>query len=226
MKKLTTWAKSHKLAAIFAGTGALIVAGFVLIMALGIIFVSTGMVEPEPAAQEAEPAKAEKKPAKTTAPAKAEKAEAKPEKSAEVKAEPKAEKPKETKPSPKKAEPKKTTPAKPKPKADPLKDRLEATQKDLDVWFEDCDWEDDKFNNGFADYVTSVCATENLGIIATEDDAAAKLFLTGAAEEAPIGKYFIDDGLAVWSINGGTLNQAWDALGAPGYPKDMADLAK
>ena len=224
MKKLTTWAKSHKIAAIFAGTGALIVAGFVLIMALGIIFVSTGMVEPEPAAQEAEPAKAEKKPAKTTAPAKDEKAEAKPEKNTEVKAEPKAEKPKETKPSPKKAEPKKTTP--PKPKADPLQDRLEATQKDLDVWFEDCDWEDDKFNNGFADYVTSVCATENLGIIATEDDAAAKLFLTGAAEEAPIGKYFIDDGLAVWSINGGTLNQAWDALGAPGYPKDMADLAK
>ena len=224
MKKLTTWAKSHKIAAIFAGTGALIVAGFVLIMALGIIFVSTGMVEPEPAAQEAEPAKAEKKPAKTTAPAKDEKAEAKPEKSAEVKAEPKAEKPKETKPSPKKAEPKKTTP--PKPKADPLQDRLEATQKDLDVWFEECDWDNDKFNNGITDYATSVCASENLGIIVTTSDTAAEVFLTGAAEEAPIGKYFIDDGLAVWSINGGTLNQAWDALGAPGYPKDMADLAK
>ena len=224
MKKLTTWAKSHKIAAIFAGTGALIVAGFVLIMALGIIFVSTGMVEPEPAAQEAEPAKAEKKPAKTTAPAKDEKAEAKPEKSAEVKAEPKAEKPKETKPSPKKAEPKKTTP--PKPKADPLQGRLEATQKDLDVWFEECDWDNDKFNNGITDYATSVCASENLGIIVTTSDTAAEVFLTGAAEEAPIGKYFIDDGLAVWSVNGGTLNQAWDALGAPGYPKDMADLAK
>ena len=224
MNKVTTWAKSHKIAAIFAGTGALIVAGFVLIMALGIIFVSTGMVEPEPAAQEAEPAKAEKKPAKTTAPAKDEKAEAKPEKSDEVKAEPKAEKPKETKPSPKKAEPKKTTP--PKPKADPLQDRLEATQKDLDVWFEECDWDNDKFNNGITDYATSVCASENLGIIVTTSDTAAEVFLTGAAEEAPIGKYFIDDGLAVWSINGGTLNQAWDALGAPGYPKDMADLAK
>ena len=224
MKKLTTWAKSHKIAAIFAGTGALIVAGFVLIMALGIIFVSTGMVEPEPAAQEAEPAKAEKKPAKTTAPAKDEKAEAKPEKSAEVKAEPKAEKPKETKPSPKKAEPKKTTP--PKPKADPLQGRLEATQKDLDVWFEECDWDNDRFNNGITDYATSVCASENLGIIVTTSDTAAEVFLTGAAEEAPIGKYFIDDGLAVWSVNGGTLNQAWDALGAPGYPKDMADLAK
>lgn len=224
MKKLTTWAKSHKIAAIFAGTGALIVAGFVLIMALGIIFVSTGMVEPEPAAQEAEPAKAEKKPAKTTAPAKDEKAEAKPEKNTEVKAEPKAEKPKETKPSPKKAEPKKTTP--PKPKADPLQGRLEATQKDLDVWFEECDWDNDKFNNGITDYATSVCASENLGIIVTTSDTAAEVFLTGAAEEAPIGKYFIDDGLAVWSVNGGTLNQAWDALGAPGYPKDMADLAK
>jgi cytoskeletal protein RodZ len=224
MKKLTTWAKSHKTAAIFAGTGALIVAGFVLIMALGIIFVSTGMVEPEPAAQEAEPAKAEKKPAKTAAPAKDEKAEAKPEKNTEVKAEPKAEKPKETKPSPKKAEPKKTTP--PKPKADPLQGRLEATQKDLDVWFEECDWDNDKFNNGITDYATSVCASENLGIIVTTSDTAAEVFLTGAAEEAPIGKYFIDDGLAVWSVNGGTLNQAWDALGAPGYPKDMADLAK
>lgn len=224
MNKLTTWAKSHKIAAIFAGTGALIVAGFVLIMALGIIFVSTGMVEPEPAAQEAEPAKAEKKPAKTTAPAKDEKAEAKPEKNTEVKAEPKAEKPKETKPSPKKAEPKKTTP--PKPKADPLKDRLEATQKDLNVWFEDCDWDNDKFNNGITDYATSVCATENLGIIVTTSDKAAEAFLTGAAEEAPIGKYFIDNGIAVWSTSGGTLNQAWDALGAPGYPKDMADLAK
>ena len=226
MNKLTTWAKSHKIAAIFAGTGALIVAGFVLIMALGIIFVSTGMVEPEPAAQEAEPAKAEKKPAKTTAPAKDEKAEAKPEKNTEVKAEPKAEKPKETKPSPKKAEPKKTTPAKPKPKADPLQDRLEAAQKDLDVWFEECDWDNDKFNNGITDYATSVCASENLGIIVTTSDTAAEVFLTGAAEEAPLGKYFIDDGLAVWSVNGGTLNQAWDALGAPGYPQDMADLAK
>ena len=223
MNKVTTWAKSHKIAAIFAGAGALIVAGFVLIMALGIIFVSTGMVEPEPAAQEAEPAKAEKKPAKTTAPAKDEKAEAKPEKNTEVKAEPKAEKPKETKPSPKKAEPKKTTP--PKPKADPLKDRLEATQKDLNVWFEDCDWDNDKFNNGITDYATSVCATENLGIIVTTSDKAAEAFLTGAAEEAPIGKYFIDNGIAVWSTSGGTLNQAWDALGAPGYPKDMADLA-
>ena len=223
MNKVTTWAKSHKIAAIFAGAGTLIVAGFVLIMALGIIFVSTGMVEPEPAAQEAEPAKAEKKPAKTTAPAKDEKAEAKPEKNTEVKAEPKAEKPKETKPSPKKAEPKKTTP--PKPKADPLKDRLEATQKDLNVWFEDCDWDNDKFNNGIADYATSVCATENLGIIVTTSDKAAEAFLTGAAEEAPIGKYFIDNGIAVWSTSGGTLNQAWDALGAPGYPKDMADLA-
>lgn len=224
MNKVTTWAKSHKIAAIFAGTGALIVAGFVLIMALGIIFVSTGMVEPEPAAQEAEPAKAEKKPAKTTAPAKAEKAEAKPEKNTEVKAEPKAEKPKETKPSPKKAEPKKTTP--PKPKADPLKDRLEATQKDLDVWFEDCDWDNDKFNNGITDYATSVCATENLGIIVTTSDTAAEAFLTGAAEEAPLGKYFIDDGMAVWSTSGGTLNLAWDALGAPGTPEDMADLVK
>ena len=32
--------------------------------------------------------------------------------------------------------------------------------------------------------------------------------------------------MAVWSIDGGTLNQAWDALGAPGTPKDIADLVK
>ena len=54
MKKITAWAKSHKVAAIFVGAGAVIVAGFVLIVALGIVFVSTGMVEPEPVAQETE----------------------------------------------------------------------------------------------------------------------------------------------------------------------------
>lgn len=222
MKKLTTWAKSHKIAATIAGAGAFVVAGFILITALGIIFVSTGMVEPEPVAQETEAPKAEKKPEKTTAPKVEKKAEAKP----EAKAEPKAEKPKEAKPSPKKAEPKKTAEkATPKAKVDPLNHRLKETQKDLNVWFEDCEWENDEFTNGIADYATSVCTSKNIGIVSTTSDAAAKSFLTGAAEEAPIGKYFIDNGIAVWSVNGGTLNQAWDALGAPGHPKDMADLA-
>ena len=216
MKKLTTWAKSHKIAATLIGAGALIIGGFVLILTLGIVFVSTGMVEPEPVAQEAEPAKtAEKKTEPKTA-------EPAPKKTQEpVKAEPK---PAETKaPAPKAEKPKK---AQPKPKADPMGDKLKAAQKDLDVWFEDCEWENDKFNNGVADYVTSVCASENLGIVISSSDVAAEVFLKGAAEEVPVGKYFIDDGMAVWSIDGGTLNQAWDALGAPGMPKDMADLVE
>lgn len=211
MKKLTTWAKSHKIAATLIGAGALIIGGFVLILTLGIVFVSTGMVEPEPVAQEAEPAKTEPKAAE---PAPKETQEP-------VKAEPK---PAETKaPAPKAEKPKK---AQPKPKADTMGDKLKAAQKDLDVWFEACEWENDKFNNGVADYVTSVCATENLGIVISSSDVAAEVFIRGAAEEVPVGKYFIDDGMAVWSIDGGTLNQAWDALGAPGTPRDMADLAK
>ena len=220
MKKLTTWAKSHKIAATLIGAGALIIGGFVLILTLGIVFVSTGMVEPEPVAQEAEPAKTEaKKVEEKTEPKTAEPA---PKKTQEhVKAEPK---PAETKaPAPKAEKPKK---AQPKPKADPMGDKLKAAQKGLDVWFEDCEWENDKFNNGVADYATSVCASENLGIVISSSDVAAEVFLKGAAEEVPVGKYFIDDGMAVWSIDGGTLNQAWDALGAPGTPKDMADLAK
>lgn len=213
MKKLITWAKSHKIAATLIGAGALIIGGFALILTLGIVFVSTGMVEPEPVTQEAEPAKTEaKKVEKKTEPKTAEPA---PKKTQEpVKAEPK---PAETKAPAPKAE---------KPKADPMGDKLKAAQKDLDVWFEDCEWENDKFNNGVADYVTSVCASENLGIVISSSDVAAEVFLKGAAEEVPVGKYFIDDGMAVWSIDGGTLNQAWDALGAPGTPKDMADLVK
>ena len=220
MEKLITWAKSHKIAATLIGAGALIIGGFVLILTLGIAFVSTGMVEPEPVAQEAEPAKTEaKKAEKKTEPKTAEPA---PKKTQEpVKAEPK---PAETKaPAPKAEKPKK---AQPKPKADPMGDKLKAAQKDLDVWFTDCEWENDKFNNGVADYVTSVCAAENLGIVISSSDVAVEVFLKGAAEEVPVGKYFIDDGMAVWSIDGGTLNQAWDALGAPGMPKDMADLVK
>ena len=213
MNKLTTWAKHHKIAATFAGIGAALVAGLALIVTLGLIFVSTGMVEPEPVTQEAEPAKTEAKKVEKKATPKTTKPT--PKKTQEpAEAEP---------PAPKTEKPKK---AAPKPKADPLDDKLKATQKDLDTWFEDCAWDNDKFNNGIADYVTSVCASENLGIVISSSDVATESFLRGAAEEAPLGKYFIDDGMAVWSTSGGTLNLAWDALGAPGTPEDMADLVK
>lgn len=220
MNKHITWAKSHKIAATLIGAGALIIGGFVLILTLGIVFVSTGMVEPEPVAQEAEPAKTEaKKAEKKTEPKTAEPAPKKTQEDA--KAEPK---PAETKaPAPKAETPKKDQT---KPKADPMGDKLKAAQKNLNAWFESCEWQDDNFTSGSTKFVTSVCESEALGIVISESDVAVEGFLEGAAQEAPVGKYFIEESMGVFSPDGGTLNQAWDSLGAPGTPKDMADLAK
>lgn len=51
MKKLTAWAKSHRIAAGFIGCGGLIVVGFVLLIVIGLILMATGYeVEEEPQA--------------------------------------------------------------------------------------------------------------------------------------------------------------------------------
>lgn len=110
--------------------------------------------------------------------------------------------------------------------SDKMNNRLEAAQKNLNTWFESCDWQDDNFTSGSTKFVTSVCESEALGIVISESDVAVEGFLEGAAQEAPVGKYFIEESMGVFSPDGGTLNQAWDSLGAPGTPKDMADLAK
>lgn len=212
MKKITAWAKSHKVAAIFVGAGAVIVAGFVLIVALGIVFVSTGMVEPEPVAQETEavetqePVKAETKAAPKTE---------QPSPKAEKKAEKKVEKPKpapetekaEKKPAekPKKAE-KKTVE---KPKGADYK----AIQKDLSVFF-DCTW---KNNITEEDGIVRVdiCPEEDV-LLGTGSDVALNVWADNVADDVPTAFKVVGDGYTVITGTRGQANQAWDMLGAEG----------
>lgn len=216
MKKITAWAKSHKIAAVFIGAGTFVFAVFAALLVSGLILMANGY-EAEPVAEVTQEA--------------AKKVD-------ESRAEEPVEKPKETKaPEPKKAESPKVEKPKPSSKAetvkpkkadpvDPLTKRLVAAQKDLDVWFEECDWDNDFIDRGIAQYATGVCESKSIGVIVSGSDVQAEIFMEGVAEETPLGKYFIDDGMAVWSLDDGALNQAWDALGAPGFPKDMSDLVK
>lgn len=208
MGKITSWAKAHKVAAIFAGAGALIVVGFVLIVALGIVFVSTGMVEPEPVAQETEAA--ETKPAKTQEPVKAETKAApkteKPSPKAEKKTEKKTEKPK---PAPKTEKPKKTEKKTEKPKGADYK----AIQKDLSVFF-DCSWEN---NTTEEDGIVRVdiCPEEDV-LLGTGSDVALNVWADNVAEDVPTAYKVVGEGYTVITGTRGQANQAWDMLGAEG----------
>lgn len=223
MKKITAWAKGHKIAAVFIGAGSLVVVGFVFIIALGLILVGSGVVEPEvePTAQvaKAEP-EAEKKPEtkapektkapepkKTQEPKKAEAAKTKTPKVAEPKSEPKAES------------------AKPKQDARiaPLNKKLKGIEKKLSVFYEECEWENSVRDEVSIKAAQGACDHESIGIIVTEADHTAQIIIDRLAENNPNGQYFINDGVAVWSPNPSGINMPWDVLGAEGTPTSMSE---
>ena len=213
MKKITAWAKAHKIAAVFIGAGSLVVVGFVFIIGLGLVLMAAGVdVEPEvkPTEQvaKAEPEPETKAPEKTKAPEPKKTQEPKPEtKQPEPK---KSAAPKAEKPEPKKADP-----------AADLTKRMKAAQGELNVFFETCKWENKTVDEGAFLVAMSACESEYLGVMVADNDTAPKLIIDQMADDGVSGKYFIEDGLAVWSTDDGTLNMAWDVLGTPGTPAEF-----
>lgn len=217
MKKITAWAKGHKIAAVFVGAGSLVVVGFAFIVALGLILMAAGVdVEPEvePTAQvaKAEP-EAEKKP-ESKAPEKTKAPE--PKKTQETKkaepkktAAPKAEKPK---PSPKTEKPKpKKAPA--KPAKTETEKRAEQIQKDLAIFFE-CDWSNDTTEEDGIVRV-DICKTEDV-LLGTGSDVALNVWADNISEEVPTAYKVVGKGYTVITGTQGQANQAWDMLGADG----------
>lgn len=223
MKKMTAWAKSHKIAAVLIGAGSLVVVGFVLIIALGLVLVASGVVEPEsePTAQVA-------------------KAESEVEKELDGKAPGKTKAPEPTKTQePKKSEPAKTAAPKteepePAPKAEaakpkqdariaPLNKKLKGIEKKLSVFYEECEWENSVRDEVAIKAAQGACDYENIGIIVTEADHTAQIIIDRLAENNPNGQYFINDGVAVWSPDPSGINMPWDVLGADGTPTSMSE---
>ena len=196
MKKLTAWAKAHKIAATLIAAGAAIVLGLAGITTLGAILIATGNVPEETVAatQQPEPtAPPTPKPTPTTAaPAPTTEAPA----------------------------PATTKAAKPTPTANPLVKRLEDTEADLDAWFEDCTWDNTTVNSAGENTAMAMgaCESEGVAVIVGEDDSIVQATLDEIGKDYPTGAYILEDGVAVWSPNRGTVNLAWDALGTPGTP--------
>lgn len=202
-------------------------AAVAIVVALGVIFWLIGTYAPEveePVAEE--PATA----AEAEAPEPAEE----PEPAAEPEPEPKAEPTEEptedpapkpeptTEPEPEPAEePEPTKAPEPEPaEEEPAPEeksgtaQAEEVQDALAVWYDDCTW-DTTENNGI---VMSNCVEHEIGIIVGPGEYSVQGILDAIDEEAAMGGYFIDGGVAVWATDMGTVNKAWDAMGAPGTP--------
>lgn len=212
MRKLTAWAKSHKIAASAIGCGILIIVGLVLVTALGLILTATGYeVEEEPEAEPTSQAATQEPTAEPTP---------QPTTPASHDPEPITEEPVETEP----ADPQPTTEAapKPEPEADPLVAKLESVQADLDGWF-DCTWDNTTTEaSGVAsEMAMGACESEGVAVIVSDSDATIQVTLDEIGKDYPAGGYFLEDGVAVWSPDRGTVNRAWDVLGTPGEPADF-----
>lgn len=86
-------------------------------------------------------------------------------------------------------------------------------QKKLNAVF-DCDWEN---TNTTKDSIVRIdaCYSEEL-ILATGDKSPLKVWAGNMADEFDQGYSVRGDGYALITIDEGTANQAWDALGAEG----------
>ena len=112
-------------------------------------------------------------------------------------------------------EPEETTEAEPTEEAEePDTTSVETIQGNLDTWFEGCDWQTTE-NDGIT---MSSCEKHEIGIIVGPGDSSVQGILDAMGEETTTGGYFIEDGVAVWATDMGTVNMAWDALGTPGTP--------
>ena len=100
------------------------------------------------------------------------------------------------------------------PTEEPDTTSVETIQGNLDTWFEGCDWQTTE-NDGIT---MSSCEKHEIGIIVGPGDSSVQGILDAMGEEASTGGYFIEDGVAVWATDMGTVNMAWDALGTPGTP--------
>jgi len=100
------------------------------------------------------------------------------------------------------------------PTEEPDTTSVETIQGNLDTWFEGCDWQTTE-NDGIT---MSSCEKHEIGIIVGPGDSSVQGILDAMGEETTTGGYFVEDGVAVWSTDMGTVNMAWDALGTPGTP--------
>lgn len=203
-------------------------AAVALVVALGIIFWLIGTYAPEveePAAQE--PAAT----AEADAPEPPEEPAEEPGSEPEPKAEPTEEPTEDPAPKPEpttEPEPEAETtgepePAKtpePEPTEEPAPEKKSGTaqaeevQDALAVWYDDCTW-DTTESDGL---VTSNCAEHEIGIIVGPGEDTVQSILDSIGEESIGGGYFVEGGVAVWATDMGTVNKAWDAMGAPGTP--------
>lgn len=216
-------ARKPKLAKI-AGLGCS--AAVALVVALGVIFWLIGTYAPdveEPAAQEPAPA-AEAEPTEEPAePTEDPEPAPEPEPTEEPAPEPEPEPEPTTEPEP---EPEPTEEPEPVKEEEPAEDgtgvsiaHAQQVQSELDIWFEECDWEDDESDG----YVMSICRDQGLGIVIGPGESSVQAIIDAMGEESVGGGYFYADEtlgstVAVWAVDTGTMNRAWDAMGAPGTP--------
>lgn len=234
-------AKAVKTAVIVCGAIAALVIGLgALLMVIGLIIASDDdyvAPEPAPASEAAEPepepepteAAEEPEPTTESEPTKEAEPAPKPEptEKAEVAPEPTTEPEpvKEEKPEPTK-EPEPAPEPEPAKESEPAADeagvsteRAQQIQSELDVMFDDCAWQDSESGG----IVMSVCAEKEIGIIVGPGESSVQGILDAMGEEAHGGGYFYADStpgstVAVWGTDTGTVNMAWDAMGAPGTP--------
>lgn len=118
-------------------------------------------------------------------------------------------------------EPSKTSKPKPSKSKTPEEQRMEilkATQKDLDVWFDGCDWQDEYVGDAYA---MGACEEGPIAVVVGPGDSSVQSVIDEIGEGQYAGGYVIHDGVALWSPDKGKVNRAWDALGAEGTVKDF-----
>lgn len=198
-------------------------AAVALVVALGVIFWLIGTYAPEveePVAEEPSTAAEAEAPEPAEEPEPAAEPEPEPEPEPTEDPAPKPEPTTEPEPEPTE-EPEPTTAPEPTEEPAPEKKSVTAQAEDvqdaLAVWYDDCVW-DTTESDGL---VMSNCVEHEVGIIVGPGEGTVQGILDAIGEESASGGYFIDGGTAVWATDMGTVNKAWDAMGAPGTPTEF-----